>query len=192
MNQMNDTGEEFVLNYLAHYASKYYDPAKAREYYLRNRELKGRRSTKGITGTQKQARYYAKNQISEEKKTNLKGNATNRKTEMTGLRKEAAFKRKLLAEKIKALPKIPKGLSKETRAKAALERKKEIAKIRGEAFAVKKGERENGAQSRKKVAEDLKGVLNKAKVKYDTLKTQIIDDYEAKYQSEYEAIKSSV
>lgn len=27
---------------LAHYASKYYDPVKAREYYLRTRELKGR------------------------------------------------------------------------------------------------------------------------------------------------------
>ena len=30
---------------LMHYASKYYDPVKAHEYYLKNRELKGRRST---------------------------------------------------------------------------------------------------------------------------------------------------
>ena len=30
-------------DYLAHYASPYYDPAKAHEYYMRTRELKGRR-----------------------------------------------------------------------------------------------------------------------------------------------------
>lgn len=29
---------------LQHYASPYYDPVKAHEYYMRTRELKGRRS----------------------------------------------------------------------------------------------------------------------------------------------------
>lgn len=33
---------EFVEDFLAHYASQYYDPVKAREYYLRTRKLKGR------------------------------------------------------------------------------------------------------------------------------------------------------
>lgn len=37
------TPEEFVEDYLAH-AGKYYDPAKAREYYLRTRKLKGRKA----------------------------------------------------------------------------------------------------------------------------------------------------
>ena len=31
-------------NDLQHYASPYYDPQKAHEYYMRTRELKGRRS----------------------------------------------------------------------------------------------------------------------------------------------------
>lgn len=31
---------EPIEDYLAHYASKYYDPVKAHEYYLRTRELK--------------------------------------------------------------------------------------------------------------------------------------------------------
>ena len=30
-------------NQLLHYASEYYDPVKAHEYYKRTRELKGRR-----------------------------------------------------------------------------------------------------------------------------------------------------
>lgn len=33
-----------IENFLAHYASKYYDPVKAHEYYMENRELKGRKS----------------------------------------------------------------------------------------------------------------------------------------------------
>ena len=34
---------------LQHYASPYYDPVKAHEYYMRTRELKGRRSTMKLT-----------------------------------------------------------------------------------------------------------------------------------------------
>lgn len=39
---MSPRADEF----LAHYASEYYDPVKAREYYLRTRELKGREKAK--------------------------------------------------------------------------------------------------------------------------------------------------
>lgn len=37
---------------LQHYASPYYDPVKAHEYYMRTRELKGRRSTTKLKDTQ--------------------------------------------------------------------------------------------------------------------------------------------
>ena len=37
-----------VDDFLQHYASQYYDPVKAHEYYMRNRELKGRRSTSDL------------------------------------------------------------------------------------------------------------------------------------------------
>ena len=207
MNQLSELGEEFVSDYLAHYSSQYYDPAKAREYYLKNRELKGRRSTKGFSEDQKQAWSYAKDQISTEKKTSLKGTSENQKTELTGLRKTAMVKRKILAKKIaalmkgisldtkaqiEALPKVPKGLSKEARAKFAAKRKEEILKIRGEAKAERKGEQLKGDASRKKVAADLKGVLDDAKGKYSQLRDKIKSDYDAKYQAEYEAIKSNV
>lgn len=54
---MNDP-KQFVEDFLAHYASEYYDPVKAREYYLRTRELKGRepaQSTAKQTPAQKAA-----------------------------------------------------------------------------------------------------------------------------------------
>ena len=38
---------------LQHYASPYYDPVKAHEYYMRTRELKGRRSTTKLNDERK-------------------------------------------------------------------------------------------------------------------------------------------
>lgn len=38
---------------LMHYASKYYDPDKAHEYYMRTRELKGRKKTTAEENTEK-------------------------------------------------------------------------------------------------------------------------------------------
>ena len=47
---MNETRD-----FLLHYASKYYDPVKAHEYYMKNRELKGRRSSSKLNDEGKEA-----------------------------------------------------------------------------------------------------------------------------------------
>ena len=60
-------GQERVTPSLRHYSSEYYDPAKAREYYLRTRELKGQKAAEMNTA-QREAFGYAKTQISEKKK----------------------------------------------------------------------------------------------------------------------------
>lgn len=46
--------DEFLQSpseYLEHYASKYYDPQKAHEYYMEHRKLKGREKAAGEAGT---------------------------------------------------------------------------------------------------------------------------------------------
>ena len=48
------------------YASKYYDPQKAKEYYEKHKKLKGRRSTKGFDDKQKASWLYGKNQIKQQ------------------------------------------------------------------------------------------------------------------------------
>lgn len=53
---------------LQHYASPYYDPVKAHEYYMRTRELKGRRSTTKLNDEGKEIWAYTKNEITSEKK----------------------------------------------------------------------------------------------------------------------------
>lgn len=45
---------------LQHYASPYYDPVKAHEYYMRTRELKGRRSATKLNDEGKKVWAYTK------------------------------------------------------------------------------------------------------------------------------------
>lgn len=51
------------------YASKYYDPQKAHEYYMANRQLKGRRSTAGLNDDGKAAAQYVRSRLNDEYKS---------------------------------------------------------------------------------------------------------------------------
>jgi hypothetical protein len=143
--------------FLQHYSSAYYDPAAAHEYYLRNRELKGR-STSGMSDQQKEAWSYAKNQISTEKKSSVKSAQDVKAQKIEEFRVQAEATRKRISEKLKllseqiskkaeterekieserktkidSLPPIPKNISPKEKARLMEERKKEIADIREE------------------------------------------------------------
>ena len=54
-------------DYLMHYASPYYDPIKAHEYYMRTRQLKGRTSTAGLNDSGKEAASYIKKKLNDER-----------------------------------------------------------------------------------------------------------------------------
>jgi hypothetical protein len=95
--------EEFVEQFLAHYADPYYDPIKAHEYYLQNRQLKGRQSTKGMSQTQKEALGYAKNQLAVAKKGDLQTAATANKQAMQQLHAAATARRDEITAKLKDL-----------------------------------------------------------------------------------------
>ena len=61
-------------SYLVHYASPYYDPQKAHEYYMDHRKLKGRRSTSGLNDEGKQVAEYVKTQIDAERDQKISEN----------------------------------------------------------------------------------------------------------------------
>ena len=65
---------------LKHYASPYYDPVKAHEYYMKNRELKGRRSTAGLNDAGKNAAKYVREQLNNEKKEKINASRENMKS----------------------------------------------------------------------------------------------------------------
>lgn len=71
---------------LQHYASLYYDPVKAHEYYMRTRELKGRRSTTKLNDEGKEIWAYTKNEITSEKKEKVKEEQEKREQKIAELR----------------------------------------------------------------------------------------------------------
>ena len=56
------------------YASKYYDPVKAHEYYMKHRQLRGRKSTTGLNSTGKEAAKFVKDKLQEERKAKMAEN----------------------------------------------------------------------------------------------------------------------
>lgn len=66
--QLASLEKELEHSELLHYASPYYDPEKAHEYYMRTRELKGRKSTSGLNEEGKSAAQYIREQLQNERK----------------------------------------------------------------------------------------------------------------------------
>ncbi|QGZ17218.1 hypothetical protein SEA_GIANTSBANE_14 [Arthrobacter phage Giantsbane] len=89
---------------LTHYSSANYDPVKAHEYYVKNRELKGRQqSTKGMSDTQKEAWSYTKNKIGGDKKAALTSSRNAQKAKLEALQKQATETRTRIRDKLEAL-----------------------------------------------------------------------------------------
>lgn len=88
---------------LQHYASPYYDPVKAHEYYMRTRELKGRRSTTKLNDEGKKVWAYTKNEISGKKKEKVKEEQEKRKQKIAELRAKAKVTREQISAKLKEL-----------------------------------------------------------------------------------------
>lgn len=66
------------------YASPYYDPVKAHEYYEQHKQLKGRSSTSGLNSAGREAAKYVKKRLNEER------------TLLVGKHKDATVQRKNL------------------------------------------------------------------------------------------------
>ncbi len=206
-----DRAQTFIDSVLQHAETKYYDPAKAREYYLRTRELKGRQRGALKTESKRQAWDYSKAAIEESKDKDLevlsegkrqviekaRANAEKRRDEireklselLTRLTEKTAND---VAQKIASLPPIPKGISKEKRSELAAERREEILKIRGEAASDKDSARNSASSDRERVRAELKETIEVARSAYESLKESLIEKYEVESQQEYEAIAENV
>lgn len=75
-------------DYIAHYASPYYDPVKAHEYYERTKKLKGRR-TGTLNDKGKEAEAYVKTKINSKRDSDLK-NAETQSAKRIEERKQAS------------------------------------------------------------------------------------------------------
>lgn len=91
---LNHSALKHYLPTPASYASKYYDPEKAHEYYMKNRELKGRDSLSGLNQEGKEVASYVKKQIYEERNKKLEGHSAdvNKQYEDLRSKRQAAVK----------------------------------------------------------------------------------------------------
>ena len=92
-----------VEDFLAHYASKYYDPVKAKEYYERTKELKGRepKLSAESRARQNQATTYVSKEIASKRKADLDANAAAR-IKLTNAAKSQTAAHTARMEKLKA------------------------------------------------------------------------------------------
>ena len=67
---------------LQHYASPYYDPVKAHQYYEEHKKLKGRNSTVGLNEKGKEAAKYIKKSLDEERAANTKKREAQKKRDL--------------------------------------------------------------------------------------------------------------
>lgn len=172
-----------VDSFLAHYASKYYDPAKARAYYLKTRELKGREPalSKQSRENQRQATAYVSDQISTRRTADLTKNATARtnldkaaktqaeahaarmeklQTEATAAREQIVTKLKDHLEKLRDNLKVPPNASPKLRAFLEKQRAAQI------------GTAADKAQGEMKTLQDgLKASIEKARSEYQAFRT---------------------
>lgn len=77
-----------MTNEILHYASPYYDPVKAHEYYMKHRELKGRNSTAGLNDEGKAAASYVKEQLTTERKSKVESNKEDTTNQIDKLREQ--------------------------------------------------------------------------------------------------------
>lgn len=91
---------------LAHYASQYYDPVKAHEYYMQNRQLKGNQPAEKLSKESRQrqaeAQSYVRNQIGTARKADQTQAADNYKNQTEQLRATADAARQAIVDELKA------------------------------------------------------------------------------------------
>lgn len=183
---------------LKHYASPYYDPQKAHEYYERTKKLKGRKSTAGLNDEGKAAAKYVKQQIDAEKKQkiqsskelqnkNIKTSSDTTKTSRKQAQEKKAATIKANSERLKtevaSLRNSYKGLSKEERAAKKEQINSKIADLR----AKNKAEREKLSAEYKAYADKLTSTHKDYSTSERKAHKERSDQYRKEADEKYEA-----
>lgn len=181
--QLDELEAELDDDELAHYASPYYDPVKAHEYYMRTRELKGRTSTASLNDEGKNAARYVKERLNSERKGKVQTHKdqTNTKIEQLKDQKKSNIEehKNIMQGKIDQLKGKLKGMSKEEKARNKEKIYSQIASLR-----------EDNKQERLRLQEDFKASNASLRTAHKDEKGKLKVEYDAKYAQELERIRS--
>lgn len=169
---------------LEHYASPYYDPVKAHEYYERTKQLKGRKSTSGLNTQGKEALTQVKANLKAEREARLKKAETKRDTTLE--KTESETKQKIAQNASKMQSEIRRlyadidGLSGLN--KTALARK--LNAIRSKIAVL----RQDNAKAKAELTAAKQTTSKNARSEYATEAKSARDDYTKKVDSETDKI----
>lgn len=186
--------------FLLHYASEYYDPQKAHEYYERTKKLKGRqRSTSDLSEEGKKVWAVTKDSIKNEKKEKIKQEKDSADQKIAEHRESAKATRERITAQLKQLnEKLSNSLKSEVAAiqnkqgLSSSQKKVEIAKLRDKNASEKASSSESMKAERERVSADLKGVVSATREAYKAAKQGLDESYEEIYQKEFDKIKSQM
>ena len=191
-------------DYLEHYASPYYNPEKAHEYYMRTRQLKGRKSTSSLNDSGKEAAMYVKDRLSSEKKlknaklkatykTNMDIQRAERKKQLLAHREAIKVKiagiRDTYKRHIKYLSEQFKKLGKDDRKKQGESYNKAKEKLREQINRDIQSLRNSNKIERDKVISKFRQSSKKLTSQYKSQTKSLKDEYDKKYISELDKIK---
>lgn len=168
---------------LMHYASPYYDPVKAHEYYMKHRKLKGRRSTAQLNDEGKAAAKYVKEQLDGERKKKTDEQRDKMKSALNSLKnyKKAVIEihSRRMKSQISKLRASLKSMNKQ-------ERERNKARINSQIASLRTANK----QARQKLQEFVKSLGAKHRSKFKEDSTRLKDEYDDKYLQELDKIRS--
>lgn len=168
---------------LKHYASEYYDPDKAHEYYMKHRNLKGRRSFASLNNDGKAAAKYVKNQLDTERKQKgeaLKGELKSSLESLNGYKKAVMDMHN--QRMVNAIAKLQLELENMSKEDKTLHKARILRQI--------DSLREDNDKVRKRLKAYVKTSSEKHRSKYKNDRTHLKDEYDSKYSRELDKINS--
>lgn len=180
--ELDSLEEELNHGALMHYASEYYDPEKAHQYYEEHKKLKGRRSATGLNERGREAARYVKDQLTTERKTKTAANNEKTRNTIDHVNEQSKSERSAISET----------------------QKQEIAQIREQIKAAKKDPelkeslrnkianlREENKKKREQIMEETRNTRTYLSDSNRAANKQLREEYDSKYEDELDRIKST-
>ena len=183
-NELDDVESSLGGQDMMHYASPYYDPVKAHEYYMQNRELKNRRSTSGLNEEGRKVAKYVRETIRTERKSNVETHKEQTKSQIDTLRetRKATVEghKKSMDSKIEQLRSKLKAMSKEDKAANKDSVYSEISKLR-----------DDNKMERQHLSEEFKEQSGALRDDHKQERTRLKEESDEKYIGELDKIKNT-
>lgn len=173
-----------MTNEILHYASPYYDPVKAHEYYIKHRELKGRNSTAGLNDEGKAAASYVKEQLTTERKSKVESNKEDTTNQIDKLREQK--KSNIEVHKSAMQSQIDR-LKAKLRSMSSADKQKNRDRIAANISVL----REQNAAERERLNAEFQAQSKSLRIAQKETNENLKTEYDDKYLSELEKIKAN-